>query len=37
VPKLRELGMPAADIEAILVENPRRLFANALEQQAQLQ
>jgi phosphotriesterase-related protein len=37
VPKLLERGLPAADIEAILVENPRRLFANALDQQGRRQ
>jgi phosphotriesterase-related protein len=34
VPRLIELGLPPADIDAILIDNPRRLFANAAAQRA---
>jgi phosphotriesterase-related protein len=32
LPRLVELGLPPADIDAILIDNPRRLFANAAAQ-----
>ena len=32
IPRLLELGLPKEDIEAILVSNPQRLFANAAAQ-----
>lgn len=32
IPRLIELGLPQNDIEAILVNNPQRLFANAAAQ-----
>lgn len=34
LPRLRELGLADADIDAILIDNPRRLFANAAAQVA---
>jgi phosphotriesterase-related protein len=34
LPRLSELGLSANDIEKILVDNPRRLFANAAAQRA---
>jgi phosphotriesterase-related protein len=32
LPRLIELGLPESDIDAILIDNPRRLFANAAAQ-----
>jgi phosphotriesterase-related protein len=32
LPELTQLGLGAQDIEKILVDNPRRLFANAANQ-----
>jgi phosphotriesterase-related protein len=32
IPRLIELGLPKRDIDAILIDNPRRLFANAAAQ-----
>jgi phosphotriesterase-related protein len=29
IPRLIELGLTQADVDAILIDNPRRLFANA--------